>query len=233
MGLRYRIGAGLLGVGLVALAQPAAAQSNAAPTFAKDIAPIFQEKCQVCHRPGSIGPMSLLTYEAARPWARSIKSRVVSRDMPPWHLDKTVGIQKFINDRSLSDTEIDTIVRWVDAGAPRGNAADMPPAKQWPAEDKFQLEASLGPPDLIVKAKAWTIPAAGGPADRRTPLGSSGRDEAVAQGSPDRASLVDLSDPTRGRRGHRSRTRHSRRPARRRHRPGGSGRSRQQSVWRS
>jgi len=159
MGLRYRIGAGLLGVGLVALAQPAAAQSNAAPTFAKDIAPIFQEKCQVCHRPGSIGPMSLLTYEAARPWARSIKSRVVSRDMPPWHLDKTVGIQKFINDRSLSDTEIDTIVRWVDAGAPRGNAADMPPAKQWPAEDKFQLEATLGPPDLIVKAKAWTMPA--------------------------------------------------------------------------
>ena len=76
---------------------PAAAQT--APTFTKDVAPIFQEKCEACHRPDSIAPMSLVTYEEARPWARSIKSRVETRQMPPWHIDKTVGIQEFKNDR--------------------------------------------------------------------------------------------------------------------------------------
>ena len=98
-------------LGVVALAAAAAltpAAANAAgtpaiPTFAKDIAPIFQDKCEACHRPGSIAPMSLVTYEDARPWARSIKGRVAARQMPPWHIDKNVGIQQFKNDRSLSD----------------------------------------------------------------------------------------------------------------------------------
>src|SRR5262245_21972897 len=110
-------------IGTAALPRPASAQTSAAGdkplTFTKDVAPIFQEACEVCHRPGNIGPMSLVTYEEVRPWVRSIKARVASREMPPWHLDKGVGIQKFINDRSLSDQQIDTIVRWVDAGAPR------------------------------------------------------------------------------------------------------------------
>jgi hypothetical protein len=128
-------------------------------TFAKDVAPIFQQKCQLCHRPGNIGPMSLVTYEESRPWARAIKARVAAREMPPWHIDKTVGIQKFINDSSLSDAQIDTIVRWVDAGAPLGNPKDIPPLKQWPSENRFQLEEILGPPDLIVKSKPWTMPA--------------------------------------------------------------------------
>ena len=84
------------------------------PTFAKDVAPILQEKCQVCHQPDSVAPMALLTYEQSRPWARSIKRAVLSRQMPPWHIDKNVGIRKFKNDRSLSPEQIDTIVAWVD-----------------------------------------------------------------------------------------------------------------------
>jgi hypothetical protein len=153
---------GVLAVGAAAVPQSASAQTPAAGgrpvTFTKDVAPIFQEACEICHRPGNIGPMSLITYEDVRPWVRSIKARVVNREMPPWHLDKGVGIQKFINDRSLSDPQIDTIVRWIDAGAPRGDAKDMPPAKQWPGGERFFLEDTLGPPDLVVRAKAFTMP---------------------------------------------------------------------------
>src|SRR5499433_727648 len=101
--------------------------ANAPMTFTKDIAPIFQEKCEACHRPDSIAPMSLVTYEEARPWAKAIRERVITRQMPPWHIDKTVGIQKFKNDRSLSDAQIDTILAWVAAGAPKGDPKDMPP----------------------------------------------------------------------------------------------------------
>jgi hypothetical protein len=124
-------------------AQPAA---DAPPTFARDVAPIFQAKCQTCHHPGTSAPMSLVTYADTRPWAKSIQQRVSSRDMPPWHLDKTVGIKQYKNDRSLSDAEIATIVRWVDAGAPQGNPADMPPPRT------FQSEAEwfIGEPDLRV-----------------------------------------------------------------------------------
>src|SRR5579871_2552314 len=100
-----------------------------AVTFTKDIAPIFQEKCEACHRAGSMAPMSLVTYAETRPWAKSIKERVVTHQMPPWHLDKTVGIQHFQNDRSLSDEQIATIVKWVDAGSPLGDAKDMPAPK--------------------------------------------------------------------------------------------------------
>jgi hypothetical protein len=132
---------------------------GSSPTFTKDVAPILQEKCEVCHRPDNIGPMSLITYEDVRPWVRSIKTRVVSRDMPPWLLDKNVGIQRFINDRSLTDQQIDTIVKWIDAGAPRGDVKDMPRAKEWPKGDRFFLEEVLGPPDLIVRSKPWTMAA--------------------------------------------------------------------------
>src|SRR5947207_13793709 len=105
----------------VALTGVASAADGPAPTFSKDVAPIFQEKCAACHRADSMAPMSLTTYEESRPWARSIKSRVQTRQMPPWHLDPTVGIQHYKNDRSLSPVQIDTIVRWVDAGAPKGD----------------------------------------------------------------------------------------------------------------
>jgi hypothetical protein len=86
-------------------------------TFSKHVAPILQRACQNCHRPGSIAPMSLLTYQDARPWARSIKEKVVRRMMPPWHIDRNIGIIKFKEDPSLTDAEIVTISTWVDQGA--------------------------------------------------------------------------------------------------------------------
>jgi hypothetical protein len=130
-------------------------------TFTKDVAPIFQEKCESCHRKDSMAPMSLVTYQEVRPWAKSIKERVATRQMPPWHLDKTVGIQEFKNDRSLTDAQISTIVRWVDAGAPMGNPKDMPPPKQFPGEDTWQLASVYGQPDLIVKSPTYSMPAEG------------------------------------------------------------------------
>src|SRR5215469_17097821 len=87
----------VIAVGYPQLSRAAAA--NESFTFTKDIAPIFQEKCQACHRADSMAPMSLVTYEEARPWAKGIRERVITRQMPPWHIDKTVGIQKFKNDR--------------------------------------------------------------------------------------------------------------------------------------
>jgi len=146
---------------LVALPNSAAAGEGPV-TFAKDIAPIFQEKCEACHRKDSMAPMSLVTYEEARPWAKSIKERVITRNMPPWHLDKTVGIQHFQNDISLSNEQIQTIVKWVDAGAPKGNPADMPSAKQWPNDDGWQLQREFGrPPDIVVKSEPYTMAARG------------------------------------------------------------------------
>jgi len=89
-------------------------------TFTKDVAPILERSCQNCHRPDSIAPMPLLTYEQVRPWARAIKQNVVLRNMPPWHIDPNIGIHEFSNSVALSDAEIATIAKWVDAGAPKG-----------------------------------------------------------------------------------------------------------------
>lgn len=137
---------------------PAAAEEKAAPTFTKDIAPIFQEKCQACHRPDYIAPMSLVTYEESRPWARSIKQRVATRQMPPWHIDKNVGIQKFENDRSLSDEQIDAIVRWVDAGAPKGDPKNMPPPARFADDDVWNFARVLDQqPDMIIKSPPYTV----------------------------------------------------------------------------
>ncbi len=134
---------------------------DAPVTFAKDIAPILQAKCQTCHRPGEVAPMSLLTFADVRPWVRSIRAKVLAREMPPWYIDKTVGIQKFKNDPSLTDDELDRLVRWIDAGAPLGNEKDLPPQKQWPPTDRWLFSEKYGAPDLIVKSKPWTQPAAG------------------------------------------------------------------------
>ena len=120
---------GILSVLLVFIMVNGAAAQQV--TFTKDVAPILQEKCQVCHRPGTFAPMSLLTYEEARPWAKAIREKVLAREMPPWHIDKNVGVRHFKNDRSLSDEQIATIVKWVDGGALRGNAADMPPPREF------------------------------------------------------------------------------------------------------
>ena len=99
-------------------------------TFTKDVAPILQASCQTCHREGAIAPMSLITFEDTRPWARAIKDKVSTRTMPPWYIDKNVGVQGFKFDRSLSDDQIATLVAWVDAGAPRGDPGDMPPPRR-------------------------------------------------------------------------------------------------------
>ena len=127
-------------------------------TFSRDIAPILQQRCQDCHRPGQMGPMSLVTYEEVRPWAPLIKTKVVTRTMPPWHLDKTVGIQEFENDVSLTNAEIDKIVRWGDAGAPRGNLEDMPAAMDWPQDELWRMAERYGrEPDLIIKSTPWSF----------------------------------------------------------------------------
>ncbi len=157
---------GIVMVGaLLAGAAPVAAQGDAAgdATFARDVAPILQRSCQTCHRSGSMAPMSLVTYQETRPWARAIKEKVANRIMPPWHLDKTVGIQEFKNDISLSDEEIATVVAWVDAGAPLGNPDDMPPPVDWPRGDVWHLAEEHGydAPDLVVRSRPWTQAAEG------------------------------------------------------------------------
>jgi hypothetical protein len=133
-----------------------AQSSPPAPTFTKDVAPILQAKCESCHRANSIAPMSLVTYEETRPWVRSIRTRVAARQMPPWHIDKTVGIQHFQNDRSLSESEIDTILRWANAGAPKGDPKHMPPPVTWPDESVWNFASLFGPPDLVIKSPPYT-----------------------------------------------------------------------------
>jgi hypothetical protein len=149
----------MIGMGaFLVLAAPAAAAET--PTFSKDVAPILQAKCQSCHQPNSIAPMSLMTFQEARPWARSMKERVSSRQMPPWHIDKSVGIQSFKNDMSLSDDQIDTIVRWVDGGAPQGDPKDLPPAKPPVTTNEWQgVMNGFGPPDVVIKSSEYTMPA--------------------------------------------------------------------------
>ena len=169
---------------LVSSIPAAAADSPKTVTFTKDVAPIFQEKCESCHRPDNMAPMSLLTYEEARPWAKSIAARVGARQMPPWHIDKTVGIQKFKNDRSLSDEQIDTIVQWVAAGAPKGDPKDMPPPKVWADESGWHARQQVRPPDLIVKSPEYTMSA--GRAGRLVAADRADRPHRAALGARDR-----------------------------------------------
>ena len=160
--MRDAVRIGILSASLMLPGLATAADTGNPPvTFARDIAPIFQEKCQDCHRKGTAAPMALVTYEETRPWAKSIKQRVVTRNMPPWHLDKSVGIQHFQNDRSLTDAQISAITRWVDAGAPEGDPKDMPAPKQWPDDEGWQLAKLYGQPDLVLKSDAYTMPAHG------------------------------------------------------------------------
>jgi hypothetical protein len=126
----------------------------AAPTFTKDVAPILYKNCTTCHRPGEIAPMSLLTYDDARPWARSIRDRVLGNQMPPWHADPSVG--HWVNERRLSDKEKETIARWVTLGAPKGDPADMPPLP------KYTDGWNIGKPDAVfTMAEAYNVPASG------------------------------------------------------------------------
>ena len=156
------------GIGSIGLAAAVggAASAGAAPadevTFSKDVAPILRQRCEACHREGQMAPMSLVTYEEVRPWARAIRRKVAAREMPPWHIDRTVGIQAFANDISLTDAQIAAIVAWVDAGAPRGDPADLPTPAVWPSGDVWRLAGRMGgDPDLVVVSPPWTQPAAG------------------------------------------------------------------------
>lgn len=139
-----------------------AAQANGDDaTYSRDVAPILQEKCQTCHNPEGIGPMSLMTYEQVRPWAPLIKDRVTRGIMPPWHLDRTTGIQQYKNDISLSVDEIATIANWVDAGAPQGDPADLPGPVEIVSGAQWQLEERLGPPDLVLRSAPYDVIANG------------------------------------------------------------------------
>lgn len=135
------------------------AQAAEEITYTEHVATIMQEKCQVCHQPDSVAPMSLLTYEDAQIFAPLIKLKVEQRLMPPWHVNPYVGIQEFKNDRSLSDEQIETIVKWVDGGAPLGPIEAMPPAKVFPDPNRWQLADRFGEPDLIVKSTPYTMAA--------------------------------------------------------------------------
>ena len=130
-----------------------------AVTFTRDIAPILQQNCEVCHRPGSIAPMPLRSYEEVSPYAMLIREKVVNRVMPPWPIDRNIGIQSFKNDRSLSDEEIQTIASWVDSGAEMGNLEDMPAGLEWPDWSKaWRFEEELGrPPDVVVSTPSYKV----------------------------------------------------------------------------
>ena len=167
---------GFLAAGCLAAAVLAPAAANGQPaaagdvTFARDIAPILQRSCQQCHRPASVAPMSLLTYEDARPWARAIKARTALRNkrgaMPPWFIEKDIGIQHFKDDISLSEEEIAKIAAWADSGAPLGNRADLPPPLDFGNEDEW----SIGEPDLIFESPEIVVPASA--PDKWTSLGT-------------------------------------------------------------
>ena len=136
----------------------ASAQGTSPPTFAKDVAPILFENCVTCHRAGEVAPMSLTTYAEVRPWARSIKTRVQTREMPPWHASVSESLP-MRNDRSLSQAEITTIAAWVDAGAPEGNAGDLPPPPTFHAG--WQNPSGRAPDIVVPMPVEYEIPATG------------------------------------------------------------------------
>ena len=149
---RWIVAVALLMSPALVVGQEAPTANDADVTFTKDIAPILQRSCQNCHRPEGGAPMSLLTYEETRPWARSVKARTSLQGrpdtMPPWYIEQDIGIQDYKGDTSLSDEEIAKIATWVDTGAPRGNPADMPSPLKFTGVDEWEI----GEPDLIVKS---------------------------------------------------------------------------------
>ncbi len=141
-------------VALGSIAFAADTNSGGAPTFTKDVAPILNKNCVSCHRPGEIAPMSLLSYEQARPWAKSIREKVSRGLMPPWHAESAHGV--FLNDRRLNDNDKATLIAWSDAGAPQGDPKDMPPAP------KFTEGWEIGKPDVVLSMpKPYNVTASG------------------------------------------------------------------------
>jgi hypothetical protein len=153
MGWKMTVAAGAL---FVAAGQSIGSSTHAQTpvvTYNKDVLPVLQKNCQSCHRPGQIGPFSMLTYKETRPWAKAMKAAVVSRKMPPWFADPQYG--HFENDRSLSQADIATIVAWTDGGAVEGSPSDAPAPIEWLA-DGWQIK-----PDVIVEMPPFDVPAKG------------------------------------------------------------------------
>src|SRR5712671_3264480 len=140
--------------GAVLLVLAPSVTSAAGATFGKDIAPILNRSCVSCHRPGEAAPMSLIGYDNVRPWLRSIAKKIVAREMPPWSADPSRSV-KFQNDPTLSQAQIDTITRWIDAGAPRGG--DPIPAP--PAVAEGWRDASGREPDYVLTFPGYAVPA--------------------------------------------------------------------------
>lgn len=143
----------ILACTLASIAAFGAEAASPAPTFYKDVLPIFQKHCQICHRPGEIGPMPLLTYQGTRAWAKAIKAAVTTRRMPPWFADPNFG--HFREDRRLSAADLNRIVSWVDAGAPAGNPKDQPPPVQW------REGWNIRPDEVFQMPEAYAIHATG------------------------------------------------------------------------
>ena len=143
-----------LALGAISVWLTSAATAPSPVTFNKDVLPVMQKRCQTCHRPGEVAPMSFLTYSDVRPWAKAIREAVLTRKMPPWFADPHYG--KFVNDRSLTKEEIDTLVSWVDGGSREGDAKDAPPPVEW--VDGW----SIGKPDAVFEMPHdFDVPAAG------------------------------------------------------------------------
>ena len=130
-------------------------------TYARDVAPIIQDNCLKCHREGSVAPMALETYQDVRRYASRISHRVVRRQMPPWPIDRNVGVTEFKNDPSLTDQEIRTIADWVDAGAPMGDPADLPEPIDWPDAREWEFQSDLGAPDMMLQSPLYNVIANG------------------------------------------------------------------------
>lgn len=140
-------------LGLTCVGLAAAASIEKQPTFDRDVLPVLQKNCQTCHRPGEVAPMSLLTYQETRPWAKAIKAAVLSKKMPPWFADAKYG--HFLNERRLSEADVKALVGWADANAPEGDAKDMPPPLQ------FTEGWNIKPELTIAMPKPFEVPASG------------------------------------------------------------------------
>ncbi len=130
-------------------------------TFARDVAPIIQANCETCHRDGSVAPMPLQTFEDVRAFAPLIREKVSKRQMPPWPIDRTVGVTEFKNDPSLSVDEIRTIVDWIDSGMALGERTDLPQPIAWPDGKTWEFESELGTPDMVLRSPIYNVVADG------------------------------------------------------------------------
>jgi len=145
-----------MAAGLGAMALPASAQNV---TYARDVAPIIQDKCQECHTENSIAPFTLENYDQVVRRARMIRRAVDERVMPPWHINPTVGVQHFKNDRGLTPDERQTILAWIDAGTPMGDPANLPAPREPVDYTQWQMADQFGEPDLVVTSEPYTLEA--------------------------------------------------------------------------